>query len=58
MNKDQVKGTARQVGGAVEQAAGKAVGDRKTEARGATEKMAGKAQKTYGDVKQKIKDAL
>ncbi len=58
VNKDQVAGVAKQVKGSVKEAAGKAVGDRKTQAKGTAEKVAGKVQKAYGDAKQKIKDAL
>jgi uncharacterized protein YjbJ (UPF0337 family) len=58
VNKDQVAGVAKQVKGSVKEAAGKAVGDRKTQAKGAVEKAAGKVQKTYGDAKEKIKDSL
>ncbi|PDQ19320.1 CsbD family protein [Mesorhizobium sanjuanii] len=58
VNKDQVAGVAKQVKGSVKQAAGKATGDRKTEAEGAADKIAGKVQKTYGDVKDKVKKAL
>ena len=35
VNKDQVKGVAKQVKGSVKQAAGKATGNRQTEAEGA-----------------------
>ena len=58
VNKDQVAGVAKQVKGSVKEAAGKAVGDRKTQAKGTAEKVAGKVQKTYGDAKQKLKDSL
>jgi uncharacterized protein YjbJ (UPF0337 family) len=57
VNKDQVSGVAKQVKGAVKEAAGKATGNRRTEAEGAAEKAAGKIQKGYGDVKEKVKDA-
>lgn len=58
VNKDQVKGVARQVKGSVKEAVGKATGNRQTQAEGAGEKIAGKVQKGYGDVKAKIKKAL
>ena len=57
-NTDQVKGVAKQVKGSVRQAAGKANGNRQTQAEGAVEKNAGKVQKAFGDAKQKIKNAL
>jgi uncharacterized protein YjbJ (UPF0337 family) len=58
VNKDQVKGAARQVSGSVKEAAGKMAGSSKTEAKGKVEKAAGKVQKAYGDAKQDVKDAL
>lgn len=58
VNKDQVAGVAKQVKGSVKQAAGRATGNRQTEAEGTADKIAGKVQKAYGDVKEKVKKAL
>lgn len=58
VNKDQVAGVAKQVKGSIKEAAGKATGNRQTQAEGTADKVAGKVQKTYGDAKQKIKDSL
>lgn len=58
VNKDQVKGVAREVKGSVKQAAGKATGNRRMEAEGAVEKTTGKVQKGFGDAKEKVKRAL
>jgi uncharacterized protein YjbJ (UPF0337 family) len=58
VNKDQVAGVARQVKGSVKDAAGRLTGNKKTQAEGKADKIAGKVQKTYGDVKEKIKDSL
>lgn len=58
VNKDQVSGVAKQVKGSVKEAAGKATGNRKTQAEGTADKVSGKVQKAYGDVKQKLKDSL
>ncbi|CDX62490.1 putative stress response protein (fragment) [Mesorhizobium plurifarium] len=41
--------------GSVKQAAGKATGNRRTEVEGVADKIAGKVQKAYGDVKDKVK---
>ena len=57
-NTDQVKGVAKQAKGAVKEAAGKATGSRKMEAEGKVDQVAGKRQKAYGDVKDKVKKAL
>lgn len=58
VNKDQVAGVAKQIKGSVKQAAGKATGNRRVEAEGVVEKVSGKVQKTYGDVKDKVRKAF
>ncbi|TIO08247.1 MAG: CsbD family protein [Mesorhizobium sp.] len=58
MNKDQVAGLAKQVKGSVKKAAGKATGNRRVQAEGSADKIAGKLQKAYGDVKDKVSKAL
>ena len=58
VNRDQVAGIAKQMKGSVKQAAGKATGNRRTEVEGAAGKLAGKVQKAYGDVKDKVKKAF
>src|SRR3954454_159237 len=58
INKDQVGGAMKQTKGAVKEAAGKATGNRQTEAEGKADKITGKVQKGFGDVKEKIKGSL
>ncbi|TIO36039.1 CsbD family protein [Mesorhizobium sp.] len=58
MNKDQVAGLAKQVKGSVKKAAGKATGNRRVQAESSADKIAGKLQKAYGDVKDKVSKAL
>ena len=58
VNKDQVKGGGNQAKGSVKQTAGRVTGNRRTEAEGAAEKTAGKVQKGFGDIKEKVKGAL
>jgi uncharacterized protein YjbJ (UPF0337 family) len=58
VNKDQVAGVTRQIKGSVKQAAGKATGNRRVQAEGMAEKVSGKVQKTYGDVKDKVRKAF
>ena len=58
MNKDQVKGRVEQAKGTVKENAGKAVGNRDLQGEGAVDKTAGKTQATYGDAKQKVKNAV
>ncbi|MGA8147297.1 MAG: CsbD family protein [Gallionellaceae bacterium] len=56
MNKDQVKGAAKNVAGKVQQEAGKLVGSKEQQIKGLSKQIAGKAQKDVGDVKQSVKD--
>lgn len=55
MNKDQVKGRVQEAKGKVKEVAGKAVGNRRIEAEGDAEQLAGKVQKTYGDAKNEAR---
>jgi uncharacterized protein YjbJ (UPF0337 family) len=58
MNKDQLKGTAKDVAGEVQEQAGKATGNEEQEAKGLAKQGEGKVQKEYGDVKEKVNDKL
>jgi len=58
MNKDQLAGRMEEAKGKLKEVAGKAVGSEKLEGKGIAEQAAGKVQKTYGDVKEKAKDAI
>jgi uncharacterized protein YjbJ (UPF0337 family) len=55
MDKDQVKGKAKDVTGRVERKVGEWTGDKDTEAKGAAKQVEGKAQKAWGTVKDAIK---
>ena len=57
MDKDRIKGSAKQAGGAIKEAAGKATGDSKLQAQGAADKTAGKVQNAVGGVKDAVRDA-
>jgi uncharacterized protein YjbJ (UPF0337 family) len=56
MNKDQVKGRVEETKGKVKEVTGRAIGNPDLEDRGTAEKITGKVQKTYGDVKEQVKD--
>jgi uncharacterized protein YjbJ (UPF0337 family) len=56
MDKDRVKGAARNVGGRIKQRAGKALGDSKLENEGRGERVAGKLQNVAGGVKDKARE--
>jgi uncharacterized protein YjbJ (UPF0337 family) len=57
MNKDQVKGQAKNIAGKVQEATGKLVDSKSQEAKGAKLQAEGAAQKGYGDAKEVVKDA-
>src|SRR6516164_6841870 len=48
MNREEIKGAAREAAGKVKQAVGKATGDRKLEAEGFAEKTKGKLERKVG----------
>jgi len=55
MNKDQIKGKAKDVGGKIQQKVGEAVGSRQQQSEGLSNQAAGKVQKKVGDVKEVAK---
>jgi len=57
MDKDRMEGVGHQAKGAVKETAGKAMGDRKTEAEGKAEKAAGKVQNAVGGAKDALRGA-
>lgn len=57
MNKDQVKGRVDEAKGSIKQTTGRVIGNPDLEDRGTVEKVGGKIQKTFGDVKEQVKDA-
>ena len=58
MNKDQVKGSAKDVAGKIQEGAGKLVGSKRQQAKGLAKQAAGKTQKSFGDGRQAVKDAV
>ena len=56
MNKDQVKGAAKDAAGKLQQKAGEVVGSVNQQAKGLEKQVEGKAQKNYGDAKEAAKD--
>ncbi len=57
MNKDQVKGTAKDIAGKVQREVGELTGDKEQQAKGLAKQAEGKVQKGVGDAKESIKDA-
>ena len=58
MNKDQVKGVAKDVAGKVQEKAGKLVGSKEQQIKGINKQISGKAEKNFGDAKEHIKNAI
>jgi uncharacterized protein YjbJ (UPF0337 family) len=57
MNKDQVKGVAKEIGGKIQQQAGKLVGNKTQQAKGLQHQVEGEVQKGVGNLKEAVKDA-
>lgn len=57
MNKDQVKGTAKDVVGKVQEEAGRLVGSKDQQIKGLAKQISGKLQKSVGDVKESFEDS-
>jgi uncharacterized protein YjbJ (UPF0337 family) len=58
MNKDQVKGSAKDIAGKVQEQAGKLTGNKEQEAKGLGKQVTGKTQKKVGDAKEAVKDSI
>ena len=56
MNKDQVKGVAKDVAGKVQEQSGKLVGSKEQQIKGLSKQISGKVQKGVGDVEQSVED--
>jgi uncharacterized protein YjbJ (UPF0337 family) len=56
MNKNQVKGAAKDVAGKVQEEAGKLVGSKQQQVKGLSKQISGKAQKGVGDLEQAADD--
>ena len=57
MDKERVKGVADKAKGAIKEAAGKLMGDKKLEAEGKLDKIKGEAESAVGDVKDAVRRA-
>lgn len=56
MDENRFEGAARKIGGKVEGAVGDLTGDQKMQAEGAMDKMAGGAQRAYGQAADTVRD--
>ena len=57
-NKDQVKGELKDLGGKIQEEAGKLVGNEEQQRSGLKKQTEGKLQKAVGDVKEVVTDAV
>lgn len=55
MNKDQIKGAAKNLAGKVQEQAGKVTNSQEQQAKGLAKQAAGKTQQAYGNAKDTIK---
>ncbi|WP_062229443.1 CsbD family protein [Aureimonas frigidaquae] len=58
VDKNEIKGGAKEIGGKIKEAAGKAVGNDRLQAEGLADQAEGKTQKNYGKVKDAVKDQV
>ena len=58
MNNDQVKGRFEQAKGKGKELVGEVVGNKELEQKGKAQKVGGKIQAGYGDLKKDIKDSI
>lgn len=58
MNKDQIKGKAKQIKGTVKRETGKLTGNKSLEREGAREDLSGDIQQGYGNIRQDAKDSI
>jgi uncharacterized protein YjbJ (UPF0337 family) len=58
MNKDQVTGVAKDIAGKVQESVGQMIGSKEQQAKGLGKQIEGKTEKTLGDAKEIMKDAV
>jgi uncharacterized protein YjbJ (UPF0337 family) len=58
MHKDEIKGAAKDAKGSIKEGVGKATGNDRMAAEGASERVAGKVQKGVGSVKDAARKTL
>ena len=52
MNKDQVKGKAKNIAGKVQERTGRLIGSRQQQVKGIAKQISGKLQESLGDIRQ------
>jgi uncharacterized protein YjbJ (UPF0337 family) len=57
MNKDQIKGAAKDIGGKIQEEAGKLIGSKEQQLKGLKNQVKGKVQQHIGNLKEAVKAA-
>ncbi|HET9106269.1 MAG TPA: CsbD family protein [Steroidobacteraceae bacterium] len=57
LNKDQIKGSVKDIGGKIQEGAGRLVGSKKQQIKGLEKQAEGKVQQQVGDLKAAVEDA-
>jgi uncharacterized protein YjbJ (UPF0337 family) len=57
LNKDQIKGSGKDIGGKIQEEAGKLVGSKEQQIKGLEKQAEGKVQQQVGNLKAAVKDA-
>jgi uncharacterized protein YjbJ (UPF0337 family) len=55
---DRIEGAAKNIGGKIQETAGKVTGDEKLQAEGKADQVSGKVQNAVGGAKDSVRDAL
>ncbi len=58
MNKDQVKGTVKDIAGKLQEKTGELLNDQKQQVKGITKQVEGQGQKAKGDAKEVLKKSV
>jgi uncharacterized protein YjbJ (UPF0337 family) len=58
MNKDQIKGAAKDIGGTIQEGAGKLLGSKEQQAKGLEKQVEGKLQQQIGNLKEAVKHGV
>ena len=58
MENDKLKGAVDQTKGAIKEAVGKTIGDKKMQAEGSVDKLTGKLENAVGDAKETLRDVV
>jgi uncharacterized protein YjbJ (UPF0337 family) len=58
MNKDQIKGVAKDIAGKAQETTGQLLGNEDQQAKGVAKQIEGKGEKAFGDAKEVVKSVI